>query len=625
MYAAFSCLTGIKGRDELARIPESVIEDIRGQINIVDVISQYVQLKKSGKNLFGLCPFHEETAPSFTVSEDKQIFHCFSCGRGGNVFKFIMDIDSVTFPEAVIKVAKFGNIPIDAQYLQQDSTPVNEADRKLRDLYQQAQQLYHHVLVNTQLGQPALQYLHQRGMTDETIDQFSVGFAPNNNLLTLFFKDKQVDAETLAASGLLATNRENQFLDRFVERVMFPIKDQGGQVIAFSGRALHKDPNQPKYLNSPETALFNKRKVLFNYDLAKAEIRQEKTVLLFEGFMDVISAFQAGVKNGVASMGTSLTDEQLYMLQRTTNHLVICYDGDTPGVKAANRAVDMLMPQKNLDIGVIVLPDSQDPDEYIKTKGAPAFVNVIRNSEQSALRFKLAYLKRDVNLSNDKFKFDYLSQALDLLKDQATPAEQSLYIQELANDLGIEASAIKTQLDELRPKHSGNGLTAKGKFQRQVEPQPVGTLQKPSAPVKYSQLEQAERLLLYYALHDESLCRQLISEPNFKFEHDTYQTIFELWLTFLTNHDNHLVSAFIDQLPPDMQNVVADLEMSAFPDASNNLVITDLLQVMAHQDAKKQLSDAQAALKIANETGNVDEQLHWTNEIIKLSRDLKGA
>lgn len=626
MYAAFSCHNGNKGRDRLAKIPENVVEDIRNQVDITDIVSQYVQLKKSGKNYFGLCPFHEERTPSFSVSEDKQIFHCFSCGRGGNVFKFIMDIDQLSFPEAVAKVADMNNITLDPSYLQTNATPASSHDQKLRQLYQQAQTLYHHILVNTQLGQKALKYLHQRGMTDEMIETFGVGYAPDDvQLLPLFFKNKSVELSLLDQSGLLTVTEDEHRLSRFVDRIMFPIRDQGGQTIAFSGRILKKDLNKPKYLNSPETVLFNKRKVLFNFDLAKSEIRKTNGVVLFEGFMDVIAAYQAGLKNGVASMGTSLTDEQLYALQRMTNHLVICYDGDEPGLKATNRAVDMLMPKAELDIGVVSLPNGLDPDEFIKAKGPAAFVNVIQNTEQTSIQFKLNYLKRHVNLNQDKFKFDYLDQALDLLQHFASPSEQDLYLKELSTTLSIDLTALKAQFAELVDHQKRqHGLSAKGKYQR--HPEPVGTLQaKSGKTVHYDQLEQAQRLLLHYALHDIALCHQLANNSSFTFKESTYQTIFELWLTYISNHEAQSISAFIDQLPAEMQNTIADLEMSRFPENYDNLLIQDLLTIIGLQDLKQQLRDAKQSLKIANETGNVDEELYWTTEIIKLSKNLKGA
>ncbi|MDN6253410.1 MAG: DNA primase, partial [Lactiplantibacillus plantarum] len=241
------------------RIPEEKVEQVRSAVNIADFIGQYVQLKKAGKNLFGLCPFHEERTPSFSVNEQKQIFHCFSCGRGGNVFSFIMDLENLSFPEAVVKVADFGHIDLPASYTAQSqpAAPKDQQQADLLKLYADSAKMYQHILVNTELGEPALKYLHERGLDDETIKTFGIGYAPANQLLLDFFKEHQTDYQLLRQSGLFIENQAGDLRDRFVDRVLFPIKDASGRVIAFSGRILKKSPNEPKYLNSPETKLFN--------------------------------------------------------------------------------------------------------------------------------------------------------------------------------------------------------------------------------------------------------------------------------------------------------------------------------------------------------------------------------
>lgn len=318
------------------KIPEDVIEQVRSQVNIVDVVSQYVQLKQSGKNLFGLCPFHEERTPSFSVSEDKQIFHCFSCGRGGNVFKFMMEIENLSFPEAVKKVAEMEHLDVDSKYFT-DAAPASREtseQKQLIELHEQAVKLYHHILINTKMGKSALDYLHHRGVNDETIDLYQLGYAPQQRLLKPFFDERQADYQLLRKSGLFSETQDGKLRDRFVDRVMYPIRNATGQTVAFSGRLLAKDSDMPKYLNSPETELFNKRKILFNLDLARPNIRSKQPALLFEGFMDVISAYQGGIKSGIASMGTSLTEQQIYDIQRITREVIVCYDGDAPGQKS---------------------------------------------------------------------------------------------------------------------------------------------------------------------------------------------------------------------------------------------------------------------------------------------------
>ena len=285
---------------QVARIPQELIDEIREKANIVDIVGQYVQLKKTGKNYSGLCPFHNEKTPSFSVAEDKQFYHCFGCGRGGNVFRFLQEIDGISFPEAVAKVADFEQISIPQEYREVAASSGNSEQRQLIELHEKAQELYHHLLMNTAVGEQALAYLHERGLDDETIAEFGIGFAPNQRqFLEQVFQNEGFDKGLYEASGLFVARDDGHFADRFYQRIMFPIRDPRGKTIAFSGRFFKTEEfpgeDQPKYLNSPETTLFNKRMVLFNFDKARGTIRKESTVFLFEGFMDVIAAWRSPV------------------------------------------------------------------------------------------------------------------------------------------------------------------------------------------------------------------------------------------------------------------------------------------------------------------------------------------
>ena len=291
-------------------IPDEVVNRVRQETNIVDVVSQYVQLKKSGKNLFGFCPFHDEKTPSFSVAEEKQIFHCFSCGRGGNVFTFLMEVDGLSFPEAVFKTAELSHVKLDERLTTSNfgEQKTDSKKEKLIKAHVETAELFHHVLLNTKVGEEALQYLLDRGLTRELIETFNIGFAPaERTMLYQYLTGKEYDKTLLSETGLFVERDSGELLDRFYNRIMFPIRNQQGKTIAFSGRIFKVESTEgkaaPKYSNSTETYLFNKRNVLFNYDLARANIRREKEVILFEGFMDVIASWDAGVKNGVASIG----------------------------------------------------------------------------------------------------------------------------------------------------------------------------------------------------------------------------------------------------------------------------------------------------------------------------------
>ncbi|MDR0691399.1 MAG: DNA primase, partial [Streptococcaceae bacterium] len=309
------------------RIPFQVIEKVREQTDIVNIIGQYVQLRKTGKNYSGLCPFHSEKTASFTVVEDKQIYYCFGCGKGGNVFKFFQDFEGIDFLEAVKKVAEVEQIPFTYE-LKSSNKQQDSENFSLLKMHEKAAKLYHHLLLNTEVGTKALVYLENRGVTEELLETFQIGFAPDARILLVeaFEKDGFSEDDYLN-SGLFTIREDGSKLDRFYNRIMFPICNDSGKVIAFSGRILESTKSDAKYLNSPETKLFNKSENLYNFHLANSNIRKVKEVFLFEGFMDVIAAWSAGIRSGVASMGTSFTKNQLKKLARYAKNVVIAYDG----------------------------------------------------------------------------------------------------------------------------------------------------------------------------------------------------------------------------------------------------------------------------------------------------------
>ncbi len=426
-------------------IPEEVIDNVRSAVNIVDVVSRYVQLRKAGKNLFGICPFHDEKTPSFSVSEDKQIFHCFSCGRGGNVFKFLMDLEKISFPEAVRRVAEFGNVPLDDKYVKKSPKSAYSATQsEMIGLYEKAAELYHHVLVNTQLGEKALAYLKKRGITEADMQDFDLGFAPaDQDLLLSFLKEQQIDQKQMQDSGLFIETADGSLKDRFFNRIMFPIKDNNGKIVAFSGRSLVKDDQHPKYLNSPETSIFNKGKVLYNFSQARPEIVQKKTVILYEGFMDVIAAHRAQVANGIATMGTSLTEDHVRALKRVASRVVICFDGDEPGQRAIAKAIALIKQTSDLQISVIFIPDNRDPDEYVRDKGVESFQKLMNQTGESSTAFLLKFDRMGLNLANENDQLEYLKKALQRIGELNDALEQDLYLNQLAEEFSIDKRDLK--------------------------------------------------------------------------------------------------------------------------------------------------------------------------------------
>ncbi len=612
------------------RIPEEKVEQVRSAVNIADFIGQYVQLKKAGKNLFGLCPFHEERTPSFSVNEQKQIFHCFSCGRGGNVFSFIMDLENLSFPEAVVKVADFGHIDLPASYTAQSqpAAPKDQQQADLLKLYSDSAKMYQHILVNTELGEPALKYLHERGLDDETIKTFGIGYAPANQLLLDFFKEHQTDYQLLRQSGLFIENQAGDLRDRFVDRVLFPIKDASGRVIAFSGRILKKSPNEPKYLNSPETKLFNKRSVLFNFDLARGPIRQQKSVVLFEGFMDVIAAYRSGIQNGVASMGTSLTDEQIYMLERVTDTLYVCYDSDMPGQKATDRALKLLGGNSRLNLGVIQMPDGMDPDEYLRAQGQEKFVQVFEDGKQTPTAFEMQYLKHDLNLQNTPDQLTYLQAVLQQLAQLSSSVEQDLYLNQLVAEFDLDKDDLKQQLRSLvgqqavrRGGHSDEPQVAPPPAPAPLGPPPA-TVDGSTNSGPLSRVEKAERLLLYRLLNDHDVWLRVMAIAGFHFVHDSYQQILVYAEAYFKTHNQFDLGNFTDFMTDsDLQPVVTSLEFMDVANESSKEEIADLVNViMNQQPLVEQINSKKAELMAAKQIGNRDLVQQLTLALIDLYR-----
>ncbi|MBO2727504.1 DNA primase [Lactiplantibacillus plantarum] len=613
------------------RIPEEKVEQVRSAANIADFIGQYVQLKKAGKNLFGLCPFHEERTPSFSVNEQKQIFHCFSCGRGGNVFSFIMDLENLSFPEAVVKVADFGHIDLPASYTAQSqpAAPKDQQQADLLKLYADSAKMYQHILVNTELGEPALKYLHERGLDDETIKTFGIGYAPANQLLLDFFKEHQTDYQLLRQSGLFIENQAGDLRDRFVDRVLFPIKDASGRVIAFSGRILKKSPNEPKYLNSPETKLFNKRSVLFNFDLARGPIRQQKSVVLFEGFMDVIAAYRSGIQNGVASMGTSLTDEQIYMLERVTDTLYVCYDSDMPGQKATDRALKLLGGNSRLNLGVIQMPDGMDPDEYLRAQGQEKFVQVFEDGKQTPTAFEMQYLKHDLNLQNTPDQLTYLQAVLQQLAQLSSSVEQDLYLNQLVAEFDLDKDDLKQQLRSLVGQQAvrrGGGHSDEPQVAPPPAPAPLGpppaTVDGSTNSGPLSRVEKAERLLLYRLLNDHDVWLRVMAIASFHFVHDSYQQILVYAEAYFKTHNQFDLGNFTDFMTDsDLQPVVTSLEFMDVADESSKEEVADLVNViMNQQPLVEQINSKKAELTAAKQIGNRDLVQQLTLALIDLYR-----
>ena len=609
------------------RIPQEVIETIRGQTNIVEVIGQYVQLKKSGKNYLGLCPFHEERTPSFSVAEDKQIFHCFGCGKGGNVFTFLQELEGLSFPEAVVKVADFEQIQLEDQWRKQ-TLPFENSDSitgKLILAHEKAAEVYHHMLLHTKVGEQALDYLLQRGLTLELIEEFAIGFAPNErSFLKQVFKTEAYDQEVLERSGLFISHEDGGISDRFYQRIMFPIRNPQGRTIGFSGRWLApekgQEKDQPKYLNSPETELFNKRQVLFNLDKARSDIRKSGEVLLFEGFMDVIASWQAGVKNGIASMGTSLTNQQIQQIERVTKELVFCYDGDKAGFEATNRGIELLRQNSRLQLSIVVIPEKLDPDEYLRKYGKDSFNELIFHGRETVFTFKSRYLKQDKNLENEKDKIQYLEEVSRELSQVVSPIEQDMYLSQLATEFQLSRETLQKQIRDFRRENQTNRTN-----QPTTLPEPAISRTAITKNRPLTQVEKAEQMLLYRVFKEISV-RNLLKEQQFQFIHDIYAEVYFLFDAFVSQHDEFNLAEFLDFLQDEnLRRLVVEIEYLRVAEESTPREIQDLLRVIRKSSLADEITLKKQMQQEARRTGNKQLELELTIEIINLTKQLKQA
>ncbi|KPV38954.1 DNA primase [Alicyclobacillus ferrooxydans] len=432
----------------MRQIPEEFVETLRQRVDIIDVVGDYVQLRRSGRSYVGLCPFHNERSPSFSVSPERQMYYCFGCGAGGTVIRFVMDIEGLTFTETVVRLAERANVQL-PESLEETMPSQSETDRyqAMRDAHELAAKYYSYILMNSSAGVQALTYLENRGISKTTMVEFRLGFAPNTERRLVDFLRKRGFASELLVDSGLAVALGNQVVDRFRNRVMIPICDGRGQVVAFGGRAMQKEA-KPKYLNSPETPLFHKSSVLFNLHAAKRSIRQTQTAVIFEGYMDVISAWQAGLKSGVASMGTSLTEEHVRLLKRYSDRLTVAYDGDEAGQRATHKVLSLAR-DAHLECRVVQFPEGMDPDDFAREFGAPAFVRQFQVQALTEVQFLIQGLRREANLESPAGRTAYIRKALTVLGERASPIERDEELQKLSQEFHLSLDALHQELKML--------------------------------------------------------------------------------------------------------------------------------------------------------------------------------
>jgi DNA primase len=424
------------------RYPQTFIDDLKRQADIVRVVQDYVQLKKKGANWMACCPFHKEKTPSFSVSPAKEIFYCFGCHKGGSVFTFVMEIERVAFPEAIKIVADKVGMPLPKML--DDSR--FEARRQESDLVIQlnswAMEWWQQQLESSNEGRIAREYLKERGITEETQKAFRLGYAPDSwESLSTFLRNKGAPQEHIDRSGLVAKKEEtNRSYDRFRGRLMFPVLDVQGRPIAFGGRTLKNE--DAKYINSPETAAYVKGRNLFGLNLTRDEIRRQGFAILVEGFLDLIVPYQVGVRNVVASLGTALTSDQAKLLRRFAPKVVVNYDGDRAGIQAAKKSIEILLAE-DLEVKVLVLPDNADPDEYIRKFGVTEYQQQ-RAQAQPHIQFVIESALRDRNLHRPAEKAEAVEEVLPYIRAVNSRIQKREYFDMAMDALGIDRENVNT-------------------------------------------------------------------------------------------------------------------------------------------------------------------------------------
>ena len=425
----------------MIRYSDELIDEVRQNNDVVDIISQYVHLTRKGRNYFGLCPFHNEKSPSFSVSPDRQIFHCFGCGVGGNVYTFLMKIEGITFKEALEQLAERANIQVPTLQSNAD-TAKEELKSKVYKVNEFTAEFYHQNLYKP-TAKIAQEYVKQRKMNRETLEAYRIGYSGKFDELYKALKAQGFGEQEILESGLVNKNDNGTYIDRYRNRLMFPICDARGKVIAFGGRVL--DDSKPKYINSPENIVYSKGRHLFGLNVAKKY--STKRIIIVEGYMDVISLHQRGITNVVGALGTALTEQQGWLLRKTTEQVVLGFDADGAGQTAVARSMDILQ-KMGCDMRVLQIEGAKDPDEFIVKFGEGRFNLAVENAI-SLVEFKVKNLKKELNLENTGDKIKFLNQIAKILSKVENKMEREIYIEKIAKGYNISKEALFAEINKL--------------------------------------------------------------------------------------------------------------------------------------------------------------------------------
>lgn len=594
-------------------VDKQLISEIKNSVNIVDVIGEVVQLTKAGRNFLGLCPFHGEKTPSFNVVEDKQFYHCFGCGRSGDVFKFIEDYRGVSFMEAVQIVGD--QVGIRVQTLPPSQSRPQQADGKhpFYEIHQEAAKFYHAILMTTKMGEEARQYLYDRGLDDEVLRHFQIGLAPAEGNYLLQSVSGKFSENILADSGLFHISDRGTMYDAFQDRIMFPLSDDTGRVIAFSGRLWRESAEgakpQGKYKNSRATLLFNKSYELYHLDKAKQVAKKNHELYLMEGFMDVIAAYRAGIENAVASMGTALTQEHVAHLSKFTKKVILAYDGDKAGRLATAKALEVLEKQ---EVEVVQIPDQMDPDEYLNKNSPQALADLLEKTRLSRVEFLMDYWKPD-NIENLQAQIEFVEKMAPLIAQTPSVTAQNTYIYKLAD--------LLVDFDYMQVEQTVNASRLQMRSQRQAQG-PIQTQAPVASPTvvqkQLPRLIRAENHLLHRMKDFPYVLNEYRLRTDFSFDTPALQTLYQLLCQNgevtsqdLSEQTEEVQRAWYLMLEENLPDEIAENELEEVEETRNR----ELLRKESQQIGKK--------VREASHSGDADQALLELERLIAQKRRME--
>lgn len=598
-------------------IPEDIIDRIRESNDIVDVISEYVSLKKKGRNYFGLCPFHNEKTPSFSVLQDKQIYHCFGCGEGGNVISFIMKYKNLGFIDAVTMLAERANIVIPEGNKDIDNEKISLKENLFKICREAAKFFY----INLQRSSSGLEYFGSRGIGYDIIKKFGLGYSPDSwNSLLKYLTSKGYSEDLIEQAGLvIRKSNKSGYYDRFRNRVMFPVFDVRGKIIGFGGRVT--DDSKPKYLNSPETPVFNKGNNLYGLNLA-TKSNMNRRIIIVEGYMDVIALHQYGITNAVASLGTALTKEQAKLLKRYGDEVIICYDSDTAGQAATLRGLDVLV-DAGCSVSILNIPKGKDPDEFIRTEGKEAFINCMNNS-MPLMEYRIKRKSEGFDISTTEGKIGFIKSCAQELTEINDPIAVDAYINKLSAETGIAAPALYDELSRQRSmkernrKESDGHINGKSRYNNNIDGQ---KLYLENAYIK------AEKFILYILYEKKEyfeVVEKILSCEDFN--DDVYRKVAYIIYDKLKRNQDivpaHIISEF--KTTEEMKKASEIFSDHIIVDVHNiNTIINDYINLINKQKLMNRKDSLALKLKEFEGKGDVRQSVQLLKEIVEIEKQLR--